>query len=304
MYPSMEAFTHSADNLFWGVLWLGVNGLVSVGLALLLLPILEDLLGITTIFKLREISTYHPLLRQLEEKAPGTYYHSLNVSALAESAAAAIGANALLVKVAAYYHDIGKMEKPNYFTENQFTEEDRRKHSKISPHMSCLIIRNHVKIGLEMARENRLPEAILPFIAEHHGTTLLSFFYDQARAEDPHGTVSPSDFRYPGPKPQTIESAIVMLADTIEAASRSMKLVSEAEIRVFVKRMINEKMIDGQFDECNLTFRQMKLLSDSFTRTLRTMMHRRIAYPSNPDVNLSPGTVQDDKVQPLFNRGS
>jgi hypothetical protein len=304
MYPSMEAFTHYADNLFWGVLWLGVNGLCSVGLALLLLPILEDLLGITTVFKLREISTYHPLLRQLEEKAPGTYYHSLNVSALAESAAAAIGANALLVKVASYYHDIGKMEKPTYFTENQFTEEDRRKHSKISPHMSCLIIRNHVKLGLEMARDNRLPEAILPFIAEHHGTTLLSYFYDQARTEDPHGTVSAADFRYPGPKPQTIESGIVMLADTIEAASRSMKLVGEGEIRVFVKRIINEKMLDGQFDECNLTFRQMKILSDSFTRTLRTMMHRRIAYPSMPEVNLSPGATRQDKVQPLFNRGS
>ena len=304
MYPSMEAFTHYADNLFWGIFWLGVNGLCSVGMALLLLPILEDILGITTIFKLREISTYHPLLRQLEEKAPGTYYHSLNVSALAESAAAAIGANALLVKVASYYHDIGKMEKPTYFTENQFTEEDRRKHSKISPHMSCLIIRNHVKLGLEMARENRLPEAIMPFIAEHHGTTLLSFFYDQARSEDPHGTVSAADFRYPGPKPQTIESAIVMLADTIEAASRSMKLVGEGEIRVFVKRVINDKMLDGQFDECNLTFRQMKILSDSFTRTLRTMMHRRIAYPSMPEVNLSPGATRQDKVQPLFSRGS
>lgn len=304
MYPSMEAFTHYADNLFWGVLWLCVNGLCSVGLALLMLPILEDLLGITTVFKLREISTYHPLLRQLEEKAPGTYYHSLNVSALAESAAAAIGANALLVKVAAYYHDIGKMEKPTYFTENQFTDEDRRKHSKISPHMSCLIIRNHVKLGLEMARENRLPESITPFIAEHHGTTLLSYFYDQARSEDAHGTVSAADFRYPGPKPQTIESGIVMLADTIEAASRSMKLVGEGEIRVFVKRIINDKMLDGQFDECNLTFRQMKLLSDSFTRTLRTMMHRRIAYPSMPEVNLSPGAPRQDKVQPLFNRGS
>ncbi len=304
MYPSMEAFTHYADNLFWGILWLGVNGLCSVGMALLLLPILEDLLGITTVFKLREISTYHPLLRQLEEKAPGTYYHSLNVSALAESAAAAIGANALLVKVASYYHDIGKMEKPTYFTENQFTEEDRRKHSKISPHMSCLIIRNHVKLGQELAREHRLPEAIVPFIPEHHGTTLLSYFYDQARSEDPHGTVSAADFRYPGPKPQTIESAIVMLADTIEAASRSMKLVGEGEIRVFVKRVINDKMLDGQFDECNLTFRQMKILSDSFTRTLRTMMHRRIAYPSMPEVNLSPGTTRQDKVQPLFSRSS
>ncbi len=304
MYPSMEAFTHYTNNLFWGVLLLGVNGLCSVCIALLLLPFLEDLLGITTVFKLREISTYHPLLRQLEEKAPGTYYHSLNVSSLAESAAAAIGADALLVKVASYYHDIGKMEKPTYFTENQFTEEDRRKHSKISPHMSCLIIRNHVKLGQELARENRLPESIIPFIAEHHGTTLLSYFYDQARSEDPHGTVSAADFRYSGPKPQTIESAIVMLADTVEAASRSMKLVGEGEIRVFVKRVINDKMLDGQFDECNLTFRQMKLLSDSFTRTLRTMMHRRIAYPSMPEVNLSPGSTRQDKVQPLFNRGS
>jgi putative nucleotidyltransferase with HDIG domain len=302
MYPSIEAFSHYASRILWGSLWLALNSFASVGIALLVLPILEDILGITTVFKLREISTYHPLLRQLEEKAPGTYYHSLNVSALAESAAAAIGANALLVKVASYYHDIGKMEKPTYFTENQFSDEDNRKHSKISPHMSCLIIRNHIKLGLELAREHRLPEAIIPFISEHQGTTLLSYFYDRAREEDPHGVVSPNDFRYPGPKPQTIESAIVMMADSIEAASRSMKLVSEQEIRVFVKRMINDKMLDGQFDECNLNFRQIKILTESFTRTLRTMMHRRIAYPSTPEVNLSPNTIREDKVKPLFNR--
>jgi hypothetical protein len=304
LYPSWQAFSHYYSSLLWGCLWIGINGLLSVGISLLLLPILEDMLGITTEFKLREISSYHPLLRQLEEKAPGTYYHSLNVSALAESAAAAIGANAVLVKVAAYYHDIGKMEKPGYFAENQFTEEDRRKHSKISPHMSCLIIRNHVKLGIEMARDNGLPEAILPFIAEHHGTTLLSYFYDQARSEDPHGTVSEMDFRYPGPKPQTIESALLMLADSIEAASRSMKLVGEGEIRVFVKRIINDKMVDGQFDECNLTFRQLRILSESFTRTLRTMMHRRIAYPSMPEVDLSGNGGKAEKVQPLFRRGS
>jgi putative nucleotidyltransferase with HDIG domain len=298
--PSWQAFTSTLTPFFWGWFWLALNGFLSVGISLLLLPLLEDVLGVTTEFKLRELSVSHPLLRRLEEVAPGTYYHSLNVSVLAEAAAAAIGANALLVKVAAYYHDIGKVEKPAYFGENQFTEEDKKKHSKISPHMSCLIIRNHVKIGLEMAREYKLPEAILPFIAEHHGTTLISYFYDTARAEDPHGTVTEGDFRYTGPKPQTIEEAVMMLADTIEAASRSMKLVGEGEIRVFVKRMINDKMIDGQFDECPLTFKELRILSESFTRTLRSMMHRRIAYPSTPEVELHPKSGQEQNVQPLF----
>jgi putative nucleotidyltransferase with HDIG domain len=298
--PSWEAFSNTLQPFFWGCGYVLLNGFLSVSLSLLVLPLLEDMLGITTEFKLRELSLSHPLLRKLEEVAPGTYYHSLNVSHLAESAAAAIGANALLVKVAAYYHDIGKMEKPAYFAENQFTEEDKKKHSKISPHMSCLIIRNHVKIGLEMARENRLPEALLPFIAEHHGTTLISYFYDIARAEDPHGTVTESDFRYPGPKPQTIESAVLMLADTIEAASRSMNLVGEGEIRLFVKRMINDKMIDEQFDQCPLTFKELHILSESFTRTLKTMMQMRIAYPSTPEFKLGRRATADKNVQPLF----
>lgn len=298
--PSWQAFSSTLTLYSWGWLWLAVNGFLSVGISLLLLPLLEDMLGVTTEFKLRELSVSHPLLRRLEEVAPGTYYHSLNVSVLAESAAAAIGANALLVKVAAYYHDIGKMEKPTYFAENQFTEEDKKKHSKISPHMSCLIIRNHVKIGLEMAREHRLPEALLPFIGEHHGTTLISYFYDMARNEDPHGTVTESDFRYLGPKPQTIESAVLMIADTIEAASRSMKLVGEGEIRIFVKRMINDKMIDGQFDECPLTFKELHILSESFTRSLKTMMHRRIAYPSTPEIQLAGKSEEKKNVQELF----
>jgi len=302
--PSWQAFSSTFTSLLGGWAWLAMNGFLSVGVSLLLLPLLEDMLGVTTEFKLRELSVSHPLLRRLEEVAPGTYYHSLNVSVLAEAAAASIGANALLVKVAAYYHDIGKMEKPTYFTENQFTEEDKKKHSKISPHMSCLIIRNHVKLGLEMAREYRLPEALLPFIAEHHGTTLISYFYDMARSEDAHGTVTESDFRYAGPKPQTIESAVMMVADTIEAASRSMRLVGEGEIRVFVKRMINDKMIDGQFDECSLTFKELHVLSESFTRTLKTMMHRRIAYPSTPEVDLSPRSAETRNVQALFGGAS
>ena len=301
--PSYAAFMGNLSSLFWAVLWLFLNSVLSVWISFLLLPLLEDVLGVTTEFKLREISIYHPLLRQLEEKAPGTYYHSLNVSALAESAAAAIGANQLLVKVAAYYHDIGKMEKPSYFAENQFTEEDKKKHSKISPQMSCLIIRNHVKRGLELAEEYRLPEAIIPFIAEHHGTTLLSYFYDEARMEDPHGTITQEDFRYPGPKPQTIESAILMIADSIEAASRSMNLVGENQIRLFVQRMINDKTIDGQFSECNLTFKELGIMTESFTRTLKTMMHRRIAYPSNPEIEAGgtgKKTEQTGNIQKLF----
>lgn len=304
--PSYVAFAGNISPLLWGALCLFINGILSVMLVFLLLPLLEDLLGVTTEFKLREISIYHPLLRQLEEKAPGTYYHSLNVSALAESAAAAIGANQLLVKVAAYYHDIGKMEKPSYFAENQFTEEDKKKHSRISPQMSCLIIRNHVKLGLELAKEHKLPEALLPFIAEHHGTTLLSYFYDEARKDDPHGTITQEDFRYAGPKPQTIESAILMIADTLEAASRSMNLVGENQIRLFVKRMINDKTLDGQFDECNLTFKELGIMTESFTRTLKTMMHRRIAYPSNPEVEIAGQAKKPDgsgKVQRLFGRG-
>ncbi|AXA37598.1 MAG: HDIG domain-containing protein [Candidatus Sumerlaea chitinivorans] len=261
------------------------NGFGCYVFAVGVLPLFESLFGITTDVRLMELtSTNHPLMRMLETAAPGSYQHVLNVTKLAEPAAEAIGANYLLVRAGAYFHDVGKALKPKYFTENQVTPEERRIHTKLSPYMSCLIIKNHVKEGIELARKYGLPEKVIDFIPQHHGTSLIKYFYYEAlkRNDSPDVVVPEDEFRYPGPKPQTREAAIVMLADTVEATATARftgRSVREEEIWRLVRDSVQEKFDDGQFDECPLTFQDLHRISEAFVRTLLSRYHKRVDYP-------------------------
>ncbi len=262
-----------------GVLASGAgNGLISAVVALGMLPIFEPLFKITTDIKLLELlDVNQPILERVKNEAPGTYQSSLVVANLAESAAQAIGANALLAKVGSYYHDIGKINKASYFIENQRLAKD--KHEKLNPTMSSLILISHVKEGAELARKNGLPEVITDIVRQHHGTTLASFFYQQAVEESERQTVSKDTFRYPGPKPQTREAAIVMLADSVEAASRTLSDPTPGRIKNLVKKVVNNKFTDYQLDESNLTLRDLHEISEAFTRMLISMFHTRVEYP-------------------------
>jgi len=265
------------------LIWSLLHGILSVMLAGLLLPVLESLMGVVTDFQLLELGQKTELLKRLEAEAPGTYHHSLNVASLAESAAEAIGANGLLTRVAALYHDIGKLGKPLYFSENQVEPTDKKTHSKLTPSMSRLLICNHIKDGQEMAEEHNLPEFIRDAIAQHHGTTLLTYFYDKALQEDSKAVVNESDYRYPGPRPQTVEMAILMLADSLEGASRSLPAgITQGEVYQFVRKIINQKFMDNQFDECDLTLSDLHRLAEAFSRSLVSLLHRRVAYPRVP----------------------
>ncbi len=266
-------------------LYAGAAGL-SVGFLVAgILPFVEKSFRITTGMTLLELAdASHPLLRRLSTEAPGTYSHSWQVASLAESAAEAIGANALLCRVAAYYHDVGKIHKADYFVENQQPGQQNR-HINLTPSVSFLIIKGHVADGAELAREYNLPASIQPFIAQHHGTTLVEFFYQQARqqqerrGEDP-STVSETEFRYPGPKPQTREVAILMLSDAAESATRAMKQPTPSAIETLVHELATRRLLDGQFDDCGLTFHDLCRVQRSLVKTLLSLYHGRIAYPS------------------------
>lgn len=264
------------------MIWVTLNGALSSILSIALLPILEDMLGVITDIKLLELGRKTRLLQRLEREAPGSYQHTMAVATLAESAAEAIGADSLLTRVGAYYHDIGKMLKPQYFTENQESAADRARHAKLKPQMSVLVIRNHVKHGMELAREHGLPKVIADFIPQHHGTMLMKYFYHRILEDEPEEQVREENFRYPGPKPQRKETAIVMLADAMEAAARVLEDKSEVGIRQFVDKMFQERLEDGQFDECDLALSELSALKESFRDTLHHMMHQRITYPSRP----------------------
>jgi len=211
-------------------------------------------------------------------EAPGTYQHSLAVSQLAEAAADTIGANGLLCRVGGYYHDIGKLVTPEYFTENQ--KVGPSKHDAIEPTMSRLVILNHVKEGMELGKKYRLNPMILNFIPEHHGTALIHYFYHKSvEGAEVGETVEEQDFRYPGPKPQSRETAIVMLADSVEGAVRAMEEHTPARMEDVVRKVINNKFIDGQLDECPLTLKDIYKISQEFTRLLSAMYHGRVKYP-------------------------
>jgi putative nucleotidyltransferase with HDIG domain len=249
------------------------------------LPAIERVFKIATSMTLLEW-TYasRPLLKRLAQEAPGTYNHSLVVATMAEAAADTIGANGLLAKVGALYHDVGKIHKPDYFAENQ--EARMNRHDGLTPTMSLLIIRGHVKDGLELAREYGLPRVLIPFIAEHHGTTLVRYFHHRAaelqplKASGRHDrAVAESEFRYTGPKPQGKESAILMICDGVEGIVRSLPEPTPMRIENAVHHIIMDRLNDGQFDECDITLRELHRVEESLVKTLSRFYHGRVSYP-------------------------
>jgi cyclic-di-AMP phosphodiesterase PgpH len=263
-------------NLLMGL----IGGIASGILVSGILPLFESVFKFTTDIKLLELGNLNqPIFQRMIIETPGTYHHSIIVASLVESAAEAIGANALLAKVSAYYHDIGKMAKPHYFIENQQTGDN--KHDKLSPKMSSLVIISHVKDGCEFAQQLKLGNPITNIIRQHHGTSLVTFFYDKAK-KDPDSTfntLSDSDFRYPGPKPQTKEAGLILLGDVIEASSRTLTDPTPSRINNLVHERIERIFLDGQLDECELTLRDLNKIADSFIRILTGIFHHRISYP-------------------------
>ena len=247
-----------------------------------LLPFIERLFDVQTDISLLELGdAAHPLLQELARRAPGTYNHSINVASLAEAAAESIGANGLLVRVGAYFHDIGKMFKPGYFIENQGREANR--HESLLPAMSTLVIIAHVKDGADLARQNRLPQRIIDFIEQHHGTTLVEYFYRQAAKQsetDPDKeSVEEASYRYPGPRPQTREAGVLMLADAVESASRTLVDPTPARIESLVEDIAMKKLLDGQFDDCGITLLELGCIRDSLVKSLTAVYHARVKYP-------------------------
>ncbi|PIR65982.1 MAG: hypothetical protein COU52_01345 [Candidatus Omnitrophica bacterium CG10_big_fil_rev_8_21_14_0_10_43_8] len=270
----------NVDSFLADGLWGFGNGILCVFIVMSILPLLEDIFNITTNITLLELSDMnHPLLKDMMVKAAGTYHHSLMVGNLAEAAAETVGANSLLARVGAYYHDIGKIAKAEYFTENH-KAGSKVLHDKLTPSMSRLIITSHVKDGVELGRKYKLRRDILDFVEQHHGTGLVYYFFQKAleRIED-DGVLKEEGFRYEGPKPQTRETAIVLMADSVEAASRSLTNPNPAKIEELVHRIINNKFIDGQLDECELTLRDLNKISGAFIRVLIGVTHTRIEYP-------------------------
>ncbi|AAR35661.1 HDIG domain-containing protein [Geobacter sulfurreducens] len=263
----------------WSAAFALAGGIVCSAIVTGVIPLIETVFHYVTDIKLLELSNLNsPILRELMVRAPGTYHHSVLVGNLVEAAAEAINANPLLARVAAYYHDIGKISKPQYFIENVGGGENR--HDKLSPNMSALILISHVKEGVELAREHRLGRPIIDIIRQSHGTALISFFYGKAKNVATEGqTVNERDFRYPGPKPQTREAGLVMLADCVEAASRTLADPTPARIQGLVQKIINNIFIDGQLDECELTLKNLHEIAKSFNQILAGIYHHRIDYP-------------------------
>ncbi len=254
-----------------------LNGLVSMILTIGFLPFLESAFNIVTPLKLLELSNpNHPLLKKLLIEAPGTYHHSLMVGNLAEIATEDLGGNALLARTGAYFHDVGKLKRPDFFKENQLTDNP---HDRMTPSLSTLVITSHTKDGLEIAAKYKLPEVIRDIIGQHHGTTLVAYFYHKAMKAEGETEVDKEKFRYEGPRPQTREAAIVMLADSVEAAVRSMTDKTEAKISALIKKIIKDKLDDGQLDNCQLTLNDLDRIANSFMRVLSGYFHAREQYP-------------------------
>ncbi|MEB3186770.1 MAG: HDIG domain-containing protein [bacterium] len=256
----------------------GSSGVLSAIVAMGLLPYLEGLFEIVTPFKLLELANpAQPLLRLVLTKAPGTYHHSIMVGNLAEAAADAIGADGLLVRVGAYYHDIGKTKRPIFFVENQLGIENM--HDKLNPRLSARVIIAHVEEGLELARQHRLPRDISDFIATHHGKSLVSYFLHQAEQAEGPDAVSEEGFRYPGPRPWTREQAIVMLADATEATMRTLKNPTIEQIEATVRRIIQKRLTEGELSEAPITLAELEIVAQTFIRITQGLYHQRIEYP-------------------------
>lgn len=274
-----------------------MSGLLAAMVASILLPLFEWLFEITTSIKLLELSNLNlPLLRQLAERAPGTYHHSIMVGLLAESAAEAIGGDALFARVACYYHDIGKSIRPTYFVENQSSNENR--HDNLSPKMSSIVLVNHVKQGIELAREHKLPPRIISIIPQHHGTGLMKYFYYKARKDMGDSAALEQEFRYPGPKPQTKEAAIIMIADSVEAAARTIQNPTPPKLRNMIDMITTRIRDDGQLDECEITLRELRIVAESFVKVLVGIHHHRIAYPGY-DFNRTGASTLLSQVAPV-----
>jgi putative nucleotidyltransferase with HDIG domain len=293
----MAAALEFLSSASWsaGVLTIaGTNATITLVVGVLiqgLLPVIERVFRIATSMTLLDYSDANqPLLKRLAIEAPGTYSHSLFIGSIAEAAAEAIGRNGLLCRVGAYYHDIGKINKPGYFIENQLGSISW--HKELSPAMSQLIIVGHVKDGMEMAREYGLPAVLRQFIETHHGTTLVEYFYNEAMKKHEQKDFldvpppSEGEFRYTGPRPRTKEAAIVMLADAVEGAVRSLSEPTPTKIEAVVHNIAMRRLQDGQFDECDLTFRELGQIEASMSKTLAAHYHGRIAYPKPPEMPL------------------
>lgn len=266
------------QNNFLGVL----NGFLAVILTIGILPFLESYFDITTSFKLMELSNPNqPLLKKMILEAPGTYHHSIVVGNLSETAAEEIGGNGLLARVGAIYHDIGKIKRPYFFTENQ--EAYKNIHDEMEPSLSALVIASHVKEGIELAKKNKLPKDITDIISQHHGTNLITYFFHRALKENglANDAVAEENYRYSGPKPQTKETGIILLADSLEAATRSLTNPTATRIKTLVKEIIQKNLENGQLEECDLTLKDLDKIGDSFSRILTGMFHSRVEYPDD-----------------------
>ena len=268
--------------------WAVANGLLSAILTMGTFSVVGSLFGLTTMLQLLELAhPSQPLLRRLLTEAPGTYHHAIIVGNLAERAAEQIGVDSLLVRVGAYYHDVGKLHRPYYFAENQF--EGDNIHDRLRPEASATALFDHVTYGLELARQYGLPQSVKDFIAQHHGTSLASYFYRTAVKQSGNDAVDESKFRYPGPRPQTKETALVMLADIVEASVRAASNRSTQSLEQLVEKAINDRMLEGQLDECDLTLRDLDTIRRSYIRQLQGVYHPRIEYP--PASELEPAAI-------------
>ncbi|HVJ82630.1 MAG TPA: HDIG domain-containing protein, partial [Planctomycetia bacterium] len=263
--------------------WRGGGGVIAGFFLSGCLPFVEQAFGIITAISLKELAdNSHPLLRELVRKAPGTFNHSWTVSILGETAAKAIGCDSELVRVGAVFHDIGKMNKAQYFIENKAPEE-RNRHDLLAPAMSTLVIIGHVKDGLDLGRQHHLPQPILDMIEQHHGTTRVDYFYREATRAfrenpDPDEEVEESAFRYPGPRPQSKEAAVLMLTDCVESATRALSEPTPARIEKLVHSLAMNRLLDGQFDESGLTLSELRTVEESLTKSLASVYHGRVKY--------------------------
>jgi hypothetical protein len=264
-------------ELLPSVLFAAISGLSVSALVSILLPILEHVFKVTTDITLLEfVDLDHPLMKKLMIHAPGTYHHSIIVGNLVDAASEEVGVNPLLARVSAYYHDIGKIKMPEYFVENQSSLVN--KHDKLMPHLSCMVIISHVKDGLELADEYNLPLPIKAAITEHHGTNLISYFFSKAK-EGQTDAPSEEDYRYPGPRPQSRITGLLMIADAVEAASRVLTDPTPSRVNGLIDKIVNQVFLDGQLDECELTLKDIHIIRKRFSYILTSILHKRIEYP-------------------------
>lgn len=300
----LEKFMMDIDNLLIlrDLIYIAVNCFVISGVLLLgVLPIIENLYRVMTPYGLAELAD-SPLLRKLMQEAPGTFNHSLTVSHLCENAAEAIGANPILARVGAMYHDIGKLLRPMFFVENQSFYGIENPHNTCTPRFSKMLITAHPKDGIELAKDAHLPQVINNFILQHHGTSLVSYFYNEALKEEGAENVNEDQFRYPGPKPNMKETAILMLADAVESAVRAAKNPSNEEIDAIINKIIKERLNDGQLSDSPLTLKDLKVIAETFSRMLRGMHHKRIKYHNDLVQELDKNRQEHSSIQPTLDK--